>query len=381
MTSTLPLDPVALTEALVRIDSRNPSLVPGAPGEDACAQFLAGVLQSWGFTVDLQDVAPGRTNVIARVGPVGISPLVLNGHLDVVGVDGMTHAPFDPVIRDGNLFGRGSTDMKAGIAAMCVAAARASVRGALHREVIVAAVCDEEFASIGTRALLAGGLQATAAIITEPTRLAVVPAHKGFAWLEVTVQGRAAHGSRYDVGIDANRMAARFLMALDRYEREVLTTRMHPLLGRASVHAPIVQGGTGWSTYAEQCVVRLERRTLPGERAEVVQQDIQALIDALHAEDPSFVATCTLGGAQPPLDLAVNHPLVEALRDACRAHGTAGDVDGLFCWTDAALFADAGIPALCFGPGDIARAHSATEWVEVAQIEAAAAILETMISG
>lgn len=381
MTTTLPLDPVALTEALVRIDSRNPSLVPGAPGERACAQYLADVLQSWGFTVDLQDVAPGRTNVIARVGPVGVSPLVLNGHLDVVGVDGMTHAPFDPVIRDGNLYGRGSTDMKAGIAAMCVAAARASVRGALHREVIVAAVCDEEFASIGTRALLAGGLQATAAIITEPTRLAVVPAHKGFAWLEVTVQGRAAHGSRYDVGIDANRMAARFLMALDRYEREVLTMRTHPLLGRASVHAPIVQGGTGWSTYAEQCVVRLERRTLPGERAEVVQQDIQTLIDALHAEDPSFLATCTLGGAQPPLDIAVHHPLVESLRGACRAHGVAGEVDGLFCWTDAALFADAGIPAVCFGPGDIARAHSATEWVEVAQIEAAAAILETMVSG
>lgn len=379
VTSSFPLDPVALAEALVRIDSRNPSLVPGAPGERACAEFLAGVLQSWGFAVDLQDVEPGRSNVIARVGPTAVSPLVLNGHLDVVGVDGMSHAPFEPVIRDGNLYARGSTDMKAGIAAMCVAAARAHVRGALEREIIVAAVCDEEFASIGTRALLAGGLRAAGAIITEPTRLAVVPAHKGFAWLEVTVHGRAAHGSRYDVGIDANRMAARFLMALDRFEREVLTTRTHPLLGRASVHAPIVQGGTGWSTYAEQTVVRLERRTLPGEQAEQTHAEIQQLLDALHADDPTFTATCTLGGAQPPLDLALDHPLVTTLQASCRAHGVAGEVDGLFCWTDAALFAEAGIPALCFGPGDIARAHSATEWVEVAQIEAAAAILERAI--
>ena len=380
MTSAFPLDPVALTEALVRIDSRNPSLVPGAPGERACAEFLADVLQSWGFAVDLQEVAPGRTNVIARVGPVGVSPLVLNGHLDVVGVDGMTHVPFDPMIHDGNLYGRGATDMKAGIAAMCVAAARAAGRRALHREIIVAAVCDEEFASIGTRALLAAGLQATAAIITEPTRLTVVPAHKGFAWLEVVVQGRAAHGSRYDVGIDANRMAARFLTALDRYDREELTTRTHPLLGRASVHAPIVQGGTGWSTYAEQCVVRLERRTLPGETADQMSREMQSLIDALHAEDPSFVATCTLGGAQPPLDLPIDHPLVDALRGACRTQGGEGHVDGLFCWTDAALFAEAGIPAVCFGPGDIARAHSATEWVEVEQIQAAAAILETVLA-
>lgn len=380
VTTPFPIDPVALTEALVRIDSRNPSLVPGAPGERACAEFLAEVLQSWGFSVALHDVEPGRSNVIARVGPRGVSPLVLNGHLDVVGVDGMTHPPFEPVIRDGNLYARGATDMKAGIAAMCVAAARAAVRGALPREIVVAAVCDEEFASIGTRALLATGLRADAAIITEPTRLAVVPAHKGFAWLEVTVHGRAAHGSRYDVGIDANRMAARFLMALDRYERELLSRRTHPLLGRASVHAPIVQGGTGWSTYAEQSVVRLERRTLPGENAELVRREIQALIDALRAEDPVFSATCTLGGAQPPLDVAVDHSLVASLRGACRAHGESGSVDGLFCWTDAALFAEAGIPAVCFGPGDIARAHSATEWVEVEQIRAAAAILESLVS-
>jgi len=342
--------------------------------------WLANVLNEWGFAVSTHEVAPQRVNVVARIGPAGVSPLVLNGHLDVVGTDGMTHAPFTPEVQYGNLYARGSTDMKGGIAAMCVAAARAAQRGTLHRELVIAAVCDEEFASIGTSALLADGLRATGAIITEPTRLAVVPAHKGFAWLTVTVHGRAAHGSRYDVGIDANRMAARLLAAIDRYETDLLSTRTHALLGRASIHAPLVDGGSGWSTYADRCTVKLERRTIPGEQAAQVLSEVQALVDALHADDARFSATVELSGSQPPLETAVTHPLVASLVSACQAHGLPGDVEGLFCWTDAALFANAGIPAVCFGPGDIARAHSATEWVEVEQLEQATDILERVVS-
>ena len=375
-----PLSPLDLTAGLCAIDSRNPSLVPGAPGERDAAMWLANVLDEWGFAVSTHEVAPQRVNVVARIGPAGVSPLVLNGHLDVVGTDGMTHAPFAPEVRDGNLYARGSTDMKGGIAAMCVAAARAAQRGTLHRELVIAAVCDEEFASIGTSALLADGVQATGAIITEPTRLAVVPAHKGFAWLTVTVHGRAAHGSRYDVGIDANRMAARLLAAIDRYETDLLSTRTHALLGRASIHAPLVDGGSGWSTYADRCTVKLERRTIPGEQAAQVLSEVQALVDALHADDARFSATVEMGGSQPPLETAVTHPLVTSLVAACQAHGLPGDVAGLFCWTDAALFANAGIPAVCFGPGDIARAHSATEWVEVEQLEQATDILERVVS-
>ncbi len=375
-----PLSPLALTSALCAIDSRNPSLVPGAPAEREAALYLANVLDEWGFAVTTHEIAPQRVNVVARIGPAGVAPLVFNGHLDVVGTDGMAHAPFTPDVREGNLFARGSTDMKGGIAAMCVAAARAAQRGALHRELVIAAVCDEEFASIGTSALLADGLAATGAIITEPTRLAVVPAHKGFAWLTVTVHGRAAHGSRYDVGIDANRMAARFLAAIDRYDTDRLGTRTHPLLGRASVHVPLIEGGSGWSTYAERCTVKLERRTLPGEEAAMVLAEVQALVNALHDEDARFSATVELGGSQPPLETAATHGLVTSLVSACRAHGLPGDIEGLYCWTDAALFAHAGIPAVCFGPGDIARAHSATEWVEVAQLEAAADVLETVVA-
>lgn len=376
MTSLFPLDPVALTAALVAIDSRNPSLVDGAPGEQECAHLLASVLAGWGFAVSVEEVAPGRSNVVARIGPTGRSPLVLNGHLDVVGTDGMQHEPFAAEMRDGNLYGRGSTDMKGGIAAMCVAAARAAARGSLASEIIIAAVCDEEYESIGTRALIAGGLRATGAIITEPTRLAVCTAHKGFAWIEVVSHGVAAHGSRYDVGVDAVRHAALLVASLDRFERDVLTTRSHPLLGRPSLHASTINGGSGWSTYADSCTLHVERRTLPGETAESVMGELHTMIGALASERERFRADATLVCAQPPLDLALDAPLARAAITAAQSHGLTGDVAGLSCWTDAALFDAAGIPALCFGPGDIARAHSSREWVETADIERAADVLE-----
>ncbi|MBL0169437.1 MAG: ArgE/DapE family deacylase [Gemmatimonadaceae bacterium] len=381
MPSRFPLDAIALTEALVAIDSRNPRLVAGAPGEGACARFLASVLSGWGFAVSVTDVAPGRPNVLARIGPSGRTPLVLNGHLDVVGTDGMMHAPFDPITDGDRLYGRGATDMKGGIAAMCVAAARAATRGALVSEVIVAAVCDEEFESIGTRALLADGLQATGAIVTEPTRLAVCPAHKGFAWIELVFHGHAAHGSRYDVGVDAIRHAGLLLAALDQFEHRTLSARRHPLLGRPSLHAAMIEGGTGWSTYAEQCTLRIERRTIPGESGHDALAEIDALCASLAESHPTFRVTSQIAFAQPPSDLAVDAPLTRAVVTAAAADGYQAPIEGLSCWTDAALFNAAGIPALCFGPGDIARAHSAQEWVERSQIERAAQVLEQVCAG
>ena len=230
-TGVPPGDAIALTRELVSVDSRNPSLTPGAPGEGACAQLLRGILDAWGFRTELQDVAPGRPNVIARLGtPSAGRAIMLNGHLDTVDVERMSHAPWDPQIRDGCIFGRGSADMKAGIASMCAAAWRAAQRG-IDGEVIVTAVVDEEFRSIGTRALLDGGVIADAAIVTEPTRLAICTAHKGFVWADLEVHGFAAHGSRYDVGIDAIALAALVVADLEQYQQRVLTTNSHPLLG------------------------------------------------------------------------------------------------------------------------------------------------------
>lgn len=376
MTDRFPLDAAQLTEALVQIDSRNPHLAASAPGESSIARFLAQVLGGWGFAVSEAEVAPGHFNVIAHIGPTGRSPLMLNGHIDTVGVDGMTHAPFAAERRDGSIFGRGSSDMKSGVAAMCVAAARAAARGALKSEIIVTAVCDEEYESLGTRALLESGVTASAAIVTEPTRLAICPAHKGFAWLTVDLLGRAAHGSRHDIGIDANRNAGLLMAALDEFDQTSLAARTHSLLGRPSLHVPMVSGGTGWSTYAESCQLRIERRTVPGESGDQALAEVQAMCDALVASRPGLRATAKLEFAQPPLDLPQDAPVLQALRAALEANAHEPRIEGLSCWTDAALLAQAGIPSLCFGPGDIVRAHSATEWVEVSQIETATQVLE-----
>ena len=379
MSGIEPGDAVALTEALVRQDSRNPSLVPDAPGERAAARLLADVLRAWGFRAELVEVAPGRPNVVARVGAGSGPSLMLNGHLDVVGTQGMTHAPFDAAERDGRLYARGATDMKGGVAAMCAAAWRAAQQGALGGEVVVAAVADEEWASIGTRDLLARGIRADAAVVTEPTRLAVCPAHRGFAWLDVTVHGRAAHGSRYDIGVDAILLAGLLLAELDVLERELLPTRTHPLLGRPSLHASTVHGGVGASTYPERCVLTLERRTLPGESDAQVLEEVLAAGERVRARRPEFRADVTLGGSQRPLDLPVDAPLVGALGGALRATGEPVRVEGLSCWTDAALLHDAGIPALCFGPGDIALAHADEEWVATDEIERATRVLTALL--
>lgn len=375
-----PGDALALTRALVRVDSRNPSLVADAPGEAAAARLLCDVLRAWGFAAELQEAAPGRPNVVARIGAGRGPSLMLNGHLDVVGTANMVHAPFDAAERDGRLYGRGATDMKGGVAAMCAAAWRAAQAGTLHGEVVIAAVADEEWESLGTRALLERGVRADAAVVTEPTRLAICPAHRGFAWLEVTVHGRAAHGSRYDIGVDAIRLAAELLVELDRFEREELTRRTHPLLGRASLHASTISGGVGMSTYPERCVVAIERRTLPGERAADAVAEVQAACARVRARRPEFRADVVAGASQGPSDVAPDAPLVQALRDVLNAAGEPVRIEGLSAWTDAALLNAAGIPAVCFGPGDIALAHADEEWVDIDEIERATRVLTRLLA-
>lgn len=373
-------DAVALARELVRVDSRNPSLVAGAPGEREVARVLAEVLTGWGgFDVEVREAAPGRPNVIARVagngtGAAGGRTLMFNGHVDVVGTEGMRHAPFDGEERDGRLYGRGAADMKAGVAAMCAAAARAADAG-LAAELVVAAVADEEYQSVGTQALIAGGVRADAAIVTEPTGLAIMPAHRGFVWITVTVRGRAAHGSRYDIGVDAVRHAGLLLAELDAFQESTLKSRTHPLLGHASLHASLIEGGVGMSTYPDRCTLKLERRTLPGERAEGALAEVRAACARVRARRPTFDAEVTLDFAQEPSDVTAEAPVVRALGAALRASHEPVRVEGMSAWTDAALLNEAGIPAICFGPGDIALAHADEEWVTVAEIERATRVL------
>lgn len=303
---------------------------------------------------------------------------MLNGHLDVVGVDGMTHSPFGAEERDGKLFGRGAADMKGGLAAMCAAAARAAARG-ISGEVIIAAVADEEHNSMGTRELLRRGVRADAAIVGEPTGLAVMPAHKGFAWIEIDVHGRAAHGSRYEVGVDAILDAGLVLGELAALERDALPARRHPLLGRPSLHVSTIEGGTGWSTYPDRCVIRVERRTLPTEHADEPLAEVLAAVARARKRRTSLAAEARLVFSQAPSEVASNAPIVAALSAALTERKEPATIGGMTAWTDAALLNAAGIPAICFGPGDIALAHAAEEWIDTGEIERATDILEALI--
>lgn len=377
-------DAVALTRELVRVDSRNPTLVSGAPGEARVARVLGDVLTTWGFRVELRDAAPGRPNVIARIGATnraGGRSLMLNGHIDVVGVEGMVHAPWEGIVRDGRLYGRGSSDMKAGVAAMCAAALRAvDTAGAagFAGEIIVTAVVDEEYSSLGTRALVAQGVRADAAIVTEPTRLAIMPAHKGFVWVDAIVHGRAAHGSRWDVGVDAIRHAGLLLAELDAFDADVLPLRQHPLLGRPSLHASTIAGGIGLSTYPDRCQFTIERRTLPGETTAQVMSEMADASARVRARRPEVSVDLGLIFEQPPSDVPVEAPIVLALDGALRACAEEVTVTGMSAWTDAAILNEAGIPAICFGPGDISLAHAAEEYVRVDEIERATLVLATL---
>ena len=371
-------DAVALARALIQIDSRNPTLAPDSPGEGDCARTLAAVLDDWGFSVEFVDGAPGRPNVVARMGPGDAPALMLNGHLDVVGVEGMVHEPFSADLRSGRIYGRGSADMKSGLAAMCAAAATSASRES-ERQILITAVVDEEYESLGMRALLAGGIRAEQAIITEPTRLAICPAHRGFAWFDVELRGRAAHGSRYDVGIDAIMHAGLLLAELDRLEHARQGGPTHPLLGRGSLHASKIEGGVGMSTYPERCNLAIERRTIPGESVQKAMREITNACARVKSDRPEFDARVTLSTAQLPSDVPVDAPVVRRLVGAVEREGIPVSIKGLSAWTDAALLNDAGIPTVCFGPGDIALAHAAEEFVAVDDIERATRVLARVV--
>jgi acetylornithine deacetylase len=367
-------DAVDLLRALVRTPSVNPELEAGGAGEADIARLTAGWLAEWGFEVEWREPVPGRPSVVARHGSGGPT-LLLNGHLDTVGVEGMMIAPFGAREEDGRLFGRGACDMKAGVAAL-LAAARAIARTGHAGSLVVALTADEEHASLGMADCVASGLEADAAIVCEPTSLAVMPAHKGFVWLDVEVRGRAAHGSRPEVGIDAIRNAARYLVALDALDAALGEGEPHPLLGHGSWHVGTIRGGAAPSVYPERCTVSLERRTLPGESAADVLAEFQSVAADLRVRAPDSDVRLEVSLERPGTEVAPDHPLVTGLMAAAAEEGVAPRVEAMTAWVDAAYLNGAGIPAVCFGPGSIEQAHSADEWVEIREVERCAAILE-----
>ncbi len=366
-------DALALARLLVAVPSVNPRIEASGSGEAEIAARTAELLEGWGFDVSVTEPEPGRPNVVGRMGD-GPRSLMFNGHLDTVGVEGMSIEPFCAEIRDGRLWGRGACDMKGGVAALLSAAA-ALARKEPPGELLVALTADEEYASAGMAALVESGVRADAAVVCEPTGLAVMPAHKGFVWVEAGFSGRAAHGSRPDEGVDAILHAAEFLVAMAEYGDELLDRAPHPLLGWGSVHAGTISGGDAPSVYPERCTTVVERRTLPDEPPEVVMREFAAVVAGLGRAARSGAALrMTL--ERPGTEVAEASPLVQGLLGAVAASGRDPVVAGMTAWVDAAFLNRSGTPAVCFGPGSIAQAHSAREWVAIDEIEACARILE-----
>ncbi len=360
-------DVAELAAQLVAIESINPDIVEGGSGELGVGRFVADWCDRAGLETTLSELAPGRANVVAVArGSGGGRSLMLNAHTDTVGVAGMTD-PFVPRLENGRLYGRGAQDMKGSLAACMLAAVDAKQRG-LRGDVIVTAVADEEFASIGTEAITVG-VRADAAIVTEPTEMQVAVAHRGFVHLEVEVHGRAAHGSRPEIGIDAIAKMGRVLVGIERLDARLRATPAHPRLGSGSVHASLIEGGQEFSSYPARCALQAERRTIPGESAELAERELLEIVAQAREGDPDFRADVRAPISREPFEVAEDAEIVESVRrHATRVLGSAPATVGVPFWADSALLASAGIPTVVFGPSGEGL-HSEVEWVDVESLE------------
>ena len=361
---------------LIALPSVNPAFLPaGHPraGEQRVADFLAATAARAGLDVEFQAVAPGRSNLLARLMPRGKvrRRLLLAPHLDTVNA---TDEQFTPQSRNGRLFGRGACDTKGSAAVML--AAMAELAGSRQRpgdtEVVFAGLVDEEHAQAGSRALVAGGFKADLAIVGEATRLRVVTAHKGTLWLCLETRGKSAHGSWPELGRNAVHAMARVVDLLQTEYPAQLRRRRHPLLGCATISVGTICGGTQVNIVPDRCTVFLDRRTLPGETEAGARCEINALLRPKHLK-VAFVhdklPPCL------PMETDPQLPLVARFLHSVGQRKPAGV--RYFC--DASVLALGGIPSVIFGPGDIAQAHTADEWISLAELERAKRLLRRFL--
>jgi acetylornithine deacetylase len=390
-------DTAKLLSELIALPSVNPAFLPPGDvraGEQRVADFVAVTAARAGLEIEFQKALPGRVNLIARLRPKNrISrTILLAPHLDTV--PAAHENQFMPRREGDRLFGRGACDTKGSVAAMLSALCDLAKSGQRPREteIIFAGLVDEESAQAGSRALvrssvfkrlgdlmsspgsLKPGLQTRLAIVGEPTSLQVVTAHKGNIWLQLETRGKAAHGSRPELGRNAVHAMARVVDALETdYAALLRKRRNHPLLGHATVNVGTICGGTQPNIVPDACTLTVDRRTLPGETEAEVQREIESFLarKKLHAIFSSArTAPCL------PMETAANLPLVRQFLQNAGQRKPAGV--HFFC--DAAILAEGGIPSVVFGPGDIAQAHTADEWISLRSLERAREMLVRFLS-
>ena len=361
---------IALAKSLIGIESINPAFDPEGSRESRIAEFVVEWAGSNGLSAEI--IGSERPSVIVRSAQVpGAATLMFCGHLDTVGVRGMD-APFAAEEQDGRLYGRGAYDMKAGLAASLIACREAD-HESLPINVVVAAVADEEYGSTGVQEVLAE-MSADFAVVTEPTEMALGIAHKGFVWTQLDVTGRAAHGSRPHLGVDAITKMAPIITALAEYNEELAAVE-HPLLGPGLVHASLISGEQEESTIPASSRLVVEHRTLPGTGAADVEAAVERILAQQSEADPDFVASAQSTMVRPPMEISADHELVSRFRQSYAGiRGQGPSVEGLSYWTDAAFISAAGIPTILFGPGG-EGAHADVEWVSVRDSVDCAAVL------
>ena len=366
---------LATLQDLVRIDSRNPDLEDGAPGEGELAEYVNALLRELGWPVELYDLGHRRANVVAtRSGSRSGPSLMINVHMDTVGVEGMPD-PFSGELRDGRVWGRGAQDTKGGMAAVLgMARALADEEIELDGDLVLAFVADEENESIGT-ADLVGRVAPDAAIVIEPSDLDVCVAHRGVAIYRLVTRGRTAHGGRPDLGVDANLHMGRLLAEVEQLGQSWRDQTDHPMLGPATLHVPLLSGGRQLFIYADECTARLECRTVPGQSETEVTRELEAVLDALRRQVTDFQGSVECVLWRSPYEIDPDRPIVRTVLEAAEevrrepartiAHGW---------WEDSALLGDAGIDTVVLGPrGD--GLHEEVEWVDADSVVALAEVL------
>lgn len=366
-----------LLAELIALPSVNPAFLPPRhphAGEGRVAEYLAALGARAGLDIEFQPVLPHRPNLLARLRPAGKirQTILLAPHLDTVNVARADQ--FTPRAQGGRMFGRGACDTKGSVAAFFSALCGLAHSGTRPREteIIFVGLVDEEQGQSGSRFLADRKFQADLAIVGEPTRLALATAHKGSVWLAVETRGRSAHGATPWFGKNAVHAMARVVDSLETDFAASLRKRRHPLLGPGSVSVGMIAGGTQTNIVPDRCVINVDRRTLPGESEAATRREVAAFLRARKLD--AKVSNVKLKPCFP-LETDPSLPLV---RQFLRSIGQARPV-GLHYFCDAAVLARGGIPSVVFGPGDIAQAHTANEWISIAQLERARGMLRDFL--
>jgi len=357
-----------ILQKLVQINSVNPGLEEGGGGEEEIGRYIYSLLCEMNVDAELDEIAPGRFNITGTIkGDSSVPSLMLNAHMDTVGVKGMED-PFSGRIRDGKLFGRGSYDMKGSIAAILAAAKSIKERKLpLTGNLVLSFVADEEYESVGAKALVKK-MKTDCAIVTEPTDLKLCTAHRGFGIWKIMVKGKTAHGGNHHLGVDANMHAGLLMAEFHKLSQKLPDERKHPLCGEASLHVPMVEGGRSLFIYSDDCTLHLERRTLPGETKELIESEIREIVHRLENNHPGFRAEIESVIWRSPYEIDASRPIVkEASKAVQTVTGKEPELIGHNWWEDSAIFGEAGIETVILGPkgGGI---HEDVEWVEIESV-------------